>query len=472
MKGISLRGTYLTLIFLLPGAIASASLQIPLPAQTVSLDPTAVQDQSSLWVSRQVNCQLMRLKQGTVVPEAVENYQFLSPSLIRMNLRPDLSFHDGSEVTADDVLATFDTLKSSRAVLRNIFGWVKKIEKKGPKQILFHLNKPVPQFLKALSAPNYALFKKSFLDAAKKNPALWQKPMGCGRYQISSVDARSLSLSPVRHAGLPLTFHFGSDRTFTEDELQSFDLLAFDFASKVSDKTKFKEAKLFDPYHLLLGLNSQLPQWADKKNRCDLFARLDKTKLLASYGTDAEDAKDVFPRGILGFSPLVDYKTELNSRKGLSKAVTPQFCLAFLTVSVPRARWEPYTAMLTAPDRKVNVTAIEKPQHFGKQFQKMKCDGLVLGLKSNYLDGYEYLLLFSEESANFTGYWDKKLVADINSSQDIEDPQKKALTYQQIAQRLRDECLLFPLFTLPMKTVLSGILYMLICYLANRKVQN
>ena len=80
--------------------------------------------------------------------------------------------------------------------------------------------------------------------------------------------------------------------TFTEDELQSFDLLAFDFASKVSGKTKFKEAKLFDPYHLLLGLNSQLPQWAEKKNRCDLFAQLDKTKLLASYGTDAEDAKD------------------------------------------------------------------------------------------------------------------------------------------------------------------------------------
>lgn len=433
---------------------AQASLQIPLPAKAISLDPTAVQDQSSLWISRQVNCQLMRLKQGAVVPEAVETYQFLSPTLIRMNLRPDFFFHDGSEVLADDVIATFETLKASRGVLRNIFGWVKKIEKKGPRQILFHLHRPVAQFLKTLSSPNYAIFKKSFLEAAKKEPGLWQKPMGCGRYQITSVDTRTLSLSPVRHAGLPITFHFGSDRVFTEAELQSFDLLAFDFATKVADKTKFREAKLFDPYHLLLGLNTQLPQWSTKKNRCELFAQVNKAGLLAAYGGEAEDAKDIFPRGILGFSPAVDYKAELTARKGIAHIAVPQFCLAFLTVSVPRSRWEPYTAMLTAPGRKVTTTAIEKPQYFGKQFQEMKCDALVLGLKSNYLDGYEYLLLFAEESANFTGYWDKKLKADINSSQDIEDPQKKATTYQQIAQRLRDECLLMPLITLPMKTVL------------------
>jgi len=34
-------------------------IRIPLPSSTISLDPTAVQDDSSLWVSRQVNCQLI-----------------------------------------------------------------------------------------------------------------------------------------------------------------------------------------------------------------------------------------------------------------------------------------------------------------------------------------------------------------------------------------------------------------------------
>src|SRR4051794_5858922 len=126
---------FLFFVFL-PGILASVSrvpkgneLQIPVPAGTISLDPTAVQDQSSLWVSRQVNCQLVRLNQGSVLNEAVESYRYLSPSKIQMKLGKEYRFHDGSELRADDIIATFDYLRTSRGVLRNIFGWINQITK-------------------------------------------------------------------------------------------------------------------------------------------------------------------------------------------------------------------------------------------------------------------------------------------------------------------------------------------------------
>ena len=90
---------------------------------------------------------------------------------------------------------------------------------------------------------------------------------------------------------------------------------------------------------------------------------------------------------------------------------------------------------------------------FGERFQDSGCDSLAIGFKSNYLDGYEYLLLFSEKDANFTGYWNPDLIAEIKGSQNFDNNKTKFDGYQAIAEKIRKECLLLPVLTLPMRKI-------------------
>ena len=152
--------------------LAERVLNIPLHAAKVSLDPTGVQDRSTLWVSRQINCQLVRNQGGTLKPDLATTIKYLTPLKIAIGLNRRLHFQDGSSVTAKDVVASFNYLKHSRHVLINIFLWVKSIQAVGDSEVVFTLKKPIPQFLKVLSSPNYAIFKSSFIEKAKKEKVL------------------------------------------------------------------------------------------------------------------------------------------------------------------------------------------------------------------------------------------------------------------------------------------------------------
>ena len=102
-------------------SIASASdkishLTIPLHTSSINLNPSYVQDISSLFVSRQVNCQLIREQGGDFTLEAAESIKFVSPLELIIKLKHDRHFHDGSQITSRDVIASFNYIKNTRGI--------------------------------------------------------------------------------------------------------------------------------------------------------------------------------------------------------------------------------------------------------------------------------------------------------------------------------------------------------------------
>jgi hypothetical protein len=63
------------------------TLIIPLVAKEISLDPRTVQDQSSLWISRHINCQLMRSSGRIPELEAAKEFRFITPTEIQVTLK-------------------------------------------------------------------------------------------------------------------------------------------------------------------------------------------------------------------------------------------------------------------------------------------------------------------------------------------------------------------------------------------------
>jgi ABC-type transport system substrate-binding protein len=125
MKNI-LVWTIISLSFIsnLTRANDNRELRVTLQSSLISLDPGGIQDSQSLMVSRQVNCQLVRSQDSVFVLDAAESIKYITPFEIILKLNNKVRFHDGSPVTAEDVLASFNYIKESRNILQNLFVWI------------------------------------------------------------------------------------------------------------------------------------------------------------------------------------------------------------------------------------------------------------------------------------------------------------------------------------------------------------
>lgn len=148
------------IIFMSSSIYADDVIRIPLRIASVSLDPSQIQDSSSLFVARQINCQLVRNQGSVYVFEAAKSIKYISPLEVIVKLNDNVTFYDGSPIISDDVVASFNYVKRTRNVLRNIFSWVDRIDIVDNETIIFKLKKPIPRFIKFLSSPHNAIFKK------------------------------------------------------------------------------------------------------------------------------------------------------------------------------------------------------------------------------------------------------------------------------------------------------------------------
>ena len=82
-----------------------------------------------------------------------------------------------------------------------------------------------------------------------------------------------------------------------------------------------------------------------------------------------------------------------------------------------------------------------------------RCDVIALGLKSNYLDGYEYLVPFRQSPVNYTGYSDPEVSDLILKSQSISDVKRRAAEYRKIAKKIEEACVSYPIVDQTMKYV-------------------
>ncbi|MEQ8348175.1 MAG: extracellular solute-binding protein [Sneathiellaceae bacterium] len=124
-------------------------------------------------------------------------------------LRPEARWHDGTPVTADDVVFTFDKIKSEGdPSLRFYYANVDKAEKLGPHEVKFHFsgprNRELPQIMGQLP-----VLQKAWWEADDRFSRTTLAPWpGSGPYRIKTVDAnRSIAFERVPDywgAGLPL----------------------------------------------------------------------------------------------------------------------------------------------------------------------------------------------------------------------------------------------------------------------------
>ena len=168
-------------------------------------------------------------------------------SWVAFTLRPQARFHDGSPMTVEDVIWTFNTLRTrGHPLYRSYYAQVAGAEKTGPRTVKFTFkageNRELPVILGQLP-----VLSKAYWAARDFAKTTLEAPLGSGPYRVDSFEpGRSITYRRVKDywaAALPVNvgrYNFDTIRyDYYRDDtvaLEAFKADAYDFRSEASSK--------------------------------------------------------------------------------------------------------------------------------------------------------------------------------------------------------------------------------------------
>ncbi|CAB1084052.1 twin-arginine translocation pathway signal protein [Alkalispirochaeta odontotermitis] len=172
-----------------------------------NMNPVAAKDHLEFMELRMIYDRLFRIApSGKAEPWAAESYKVVDPTTIELTLRQGMKFHDGMEVTAEDVKFTLDYHNQWKAPffvesLKNI----ESVSTTGKYGILIKLKEPYAPFIPNLLGAIFILPKHIWQDIPDKvdvsDPLNYpnEKPIGSGPFKFDYWDrGRELKVSAFK----------------------------------------------------------------------------------------------------------------------------------------------------------------------------------------------------------------------------------------------------------------------------------
>ncbi len=181
-----------------PGRLASAdpnpkkggTLRIAFGVTTSNYD---LQQGASSTVLTHLYSNLVRLNLvdglKTIVPDIAERFQVAPDGLAyTFTLRSGVQFHDGTPLTADDVVATYNRMifppQGIVSLVKDRYAAVSKIEAVDPLTVKFTMNEPSAIFLLLLSDLTQGIYSKKTLEANNNDLRKLQVAPGTGPFMF------------------------------------------------------------------------------------------------------------------------------------------------------------------------------------------------------------------------------------------------------------------------------------------------
>lgn len=163
---------------------ARTDLIYALSAEPNKLDPMAIAMMSTFTVTYAIYDNLVEEDEnGEFVPCLAESVDISDDGLEYVfALRQDVKFHDGSDMTADDVVFSINrTIEKGWAF--DMTAFIDKVEKVDDYTVKMTLNTPFGGMLGSLASPYFSIMSKNYLEE-KGDDIVEREPMGTGAYKF------------------------------------------------------------------------------------------------------------------------------------------------------------------------------------------------------------------------------------------------------------------------------------------------
>jgi peptide/nickel transport system substrate-binding protein len=264
------------------------TLVVGLDSEPITLNPHANSEAKALQIGHLTTCFLTSLNDingGPVQPGVATSWEFVSPTEVLFHLRDDVKFHNGRQLTADDIVFTINWTQNleNGSIHRNKSLLIDRAERSGD-DVTIHLKSPYPPLIELLAyLPIYSEDTIDTLDTA---------PVGCGPFKFVrwDRDQQILFETNKEYYGGPIAFDELVLRVFQDYNAEMTAFLAgevdiFQFLSSVDIPTIEARSDQFyvqsiDDYGYYLSSNTQREELANPKVREAIKYAIDKPTLV------------------------------------------------------------------------------------------------------------------------------------------------------------------------------------------------
>lgn len=163
-------------------------------ADATSLDPQAIVNMRSFDVYCNIFDGLVALDENNeVAPALAESWERIDDKAVRFKLRKGAKFHDGSEMTAEDVKYSFERMIDSK-IVSTYLSFLETVEVEDDYTVVLHCSEPYAQILITLTIPCCAIVPKAIVEADEDGFA--KNPVGTGPYKfVEWKDSESITMT-------------------------------------------------------------------------------------------------------------------------------------------------------------------------------------------------------------------------------------------------------------------------------------
>ena len=168
------------------------SVVVGLEADPRGIEPAVTYDFTASQVANQINEPLLLIADdGSLLPLLAERFEQPEPLTYVYTLREGVTFHDGSTLTAADVIASVERVRNPdiASPMAWMFDPVESIEATGEREVTIRLSTPSAQFQYVPAVSAMAVMPKAFIDTL--GTEYTRAPIGTGPYKMVEWEAGS-----------------------------------------------------------------------------------------------------------------------------------------------------------------------------------------------------------------------------------------------------------------------------------------
>lgn len=312
------------------GGETSDTLTVAVASDMTSMDPHVGKEIAAVVVTNNIFATLLaKDENGQIIPYVAESWEQVDDVTIDFKIRQDITFHDGSKLTAEDVAYSLNRAIES-AYVAYIIDYAKNAEVLDEYTVRLNLKAPFLGALVNLTVPFTAIVPKAVVESDPDG--FLEHPIGCGPYEfvewshgnyckLKAYDNYFLGKAKTEN----ITFRIIPEAAQRTIALENGEVdLVYDFA--VNDIPIVEENDNLQLYQnesvttWYLALNTQDPVLSDVRVRQAIAKSINVQEIIDSvlYGAGTP-ANSLIPPSVIGYpgEDMPYYEQDIEGAKAL-----------------------------------------------------------------------------------------------------------------------------------------------------------
>ena len=427
-------------------------------SKVLTFDPAMMTDTASLSVASQIYDGLLEFgPHFDIKPALAEQWETSRDGrVMTFHLRHGITFHDGSPITSEDCVRSFERLLSKNAIVSKYYDLVEGADdfKAGkaahvrgliaqdPQTFVIHLKNKFPPFPAVLAGATAKILPKNRVD----QPGFFLHPVGAGPFRVVSFDEHAIKLErfPEYWRGPAKLEHLNF---VVADEP---DGIALAKSGKVQDLVTYPlngdEQVFKSGQHLqipviatwIIGLNSRLKPFNRKEVREAFRAALSSEDFIRTFYPGQLTAYGYIPPGLPGYMKHVRERATPTKHLKIS---TP------ITILVPKelTKSEEIGRYFEKKYREAgfNVTAdVTSWEELERRYNEKSSQAFLMSMNADYPD-VEFLArnFESDNPDNFSGIHSNKIDRLTRQARQMDSRVERSAIYEKLSRAIDDEAL-------------------------------